>query len=101
MSFDHNALTIITDLIGRAKKAGADSADVIFAEGKSSSMTQRMGKSEHLERSESIDIGLRVFVGSRQAIVSSSDISLSALDALIERGMAMAKVVPEDPYSGI
>ena len=101
MSPDDNALNIIADLIGMAKRAGADSADAIFAEGMSSSLTQRMGKPEHLERSESIDIGLRVFVGSRQAIVSSSDISVSALDELIERGMAMVKVVPEDPYSGI
>ena len=85
MSPDDNALNIITDLIGMAKRAGADSADAIFAEGMSSSLTQRMGKPEHLERSESIDIGLRVFVGSRQAIVSSSDISVSALDELIER----------------
>jgi PmbA protein len=44
---------------------------------------------------------LRVFVGRRQAIVSSSDVSPRALSALVERGTDMARVVPEDPYCGL
>ena len=60
-----------------------------------------MGKREKLERAEGNDLGLRVFVGQRQAIVSSSDWSSNSLDELVERALAMAKAVPEDPYCGL
>jgi PmbA protein len=46
-------------------------------------------------------MGLRVFVGKRQAIVSSSDWTSESLDALVERALAMAKTVPEDPHCGL
>ena len=46
-------------------------------------------------------MGLRVFIGHQQAIVSSTDFDGPALDALVERAVAMAKVAPEDPYCGI
>jgi PmbA protein len=56
---------------------------------------------EKLERSESQDLGLRVLVGKRQAIVSSSDRSAKMLAELVERTVAMAKAVPEDPFCGL
>ena len=54
-----------------------------------------------MERSESTDLGLRVFIGKRQAVVSSSDLSANALTGLVDRAVAMARVVPEDPYCGL
>jgi PmbA protein len=54
-----------------------------------------------MERAEGNDMGLRVFVGKRQAIVSSSDWTSESLDALVERALAMAKTVPEDPHCGL
>src|SRR5690606_1804254 len=44
---------------------------------------------------------LRVFVGKRQAIVSSSDKSPEALRQMAERAVAMARAVPEDNFAGI
>lgn len=98
---EQNLLDRLSDLIARARKAGADAADAICVNGTSLSHAQRLGKIEKLERSEGSDIGLRVFIGRRQAIVSSSDLGASALDALAERAVAMAKTVPEDPYCGL
>jgi len=95
------ALELLSDLIGRAKKCGAQAADAIYINGISLSLSQRLGKPEHLERSEGADIGLRVLIGKRQAMVSSSDYSAEALDELCQRAVAMAKVVPEDPYCGL
>ncbi len=95
------ALDLLSDLIGRAKKAGAETADGIYINGISLSLSQRLGKPEHLERSEGADIGLRVLIGKRQAMVSSSDYSSDALDELCTRAVAMARVVPEDPYCGL
>ncbi len=94
-------LNLLDDLIKRARAAGADDADAVFVEGISLSLACRLGKTEHLERSEGSDLGLRVFKGKRQAIVSSSDVSVGALDALVERAVAMARTVPEDPFCGI
>lgn len=94
-------LELLNDLLDRAKAAGADSADALFVESVSLSVARRLGNPENLERSESADLGLRAFVGQRQAIVSSSDTSAPALDELVNRVVAMAKSVPEDPYCGL
>jgi PmbA protein len=94
-------LDLLGDLIARAKKAGADAADAIFVEGVSVSHARRLGKLEKLERAEGHDLGLRVLVGKRQAIVSSNDRSARAMTALVERAVAMAKAAPEDPHCGL
>lgn len=94
-------LTLLQDLIKSAQSQGADAADALFAEGTSLSLSWRKGEVEQLERSEGMDLGLRVFVGKSQAIVSSSDIGKRALGELVERAVAMAKSVPEDPFAGL
>jgi len=101
MSNGDDRLNLLEDLISKATSVGADAADAVFVEGISLSLACRLGKTEQLERSEGSDLGLRVFKGNRQAIVSSSDISSSALDELVSRAIAMASSVPEDPYCGI
>ena len=98
---DEERLGLLDDLIKMAKTAGADAADAVYVEGISVSLACRMGKTEHLERSEGADLGLRVFKGKQQACVSSSDVSPDALGELVERAVAMAKNVPEDPHCGI
>src|SRR3954447_9982749 len=94
-------LNFLSDLLAQAKRAGADAAAAVFVEGTSISHARRLGKLEKLERSEGQDLGLRVFVGKQQAIVSSSDRSLRAIEELVPRAIAMAKVAPEDPFCGI
>ncbi len=84
-----------------ALKAGADAADVITVEGKSVSVDVRGGVLEHAERAEGTDIGLRVLIGQKQAIVSSSSTSEATLRDMAERAVAMAAVAPEDPYIGL
>jgi PmbA protein len=94
-------LDLLQDLISRARRAGADAADAVFFEGVSLSHARRLGNTEKLERSEGYDLGLRVFIGRQQAIVSSTDRSPQALAELVERAVAMARTVPEDPFCGI
>ena len=94
-------LNLLQDLVARAKKAGADAADAVLFEGVSLSHARRLGKVEKLERSESQDLGLRVLIGRQQAIVSSSDRSPKMLAELVERTLAMARAVPEDPFCGL
>ncbi len=93
-------LNLLSDLMGRARRAGADSADSVFFEAASIAVAQRLGASEKLERAESRDLGLRVFIGKRQAIVSSTDFASQTLDDMDERAVAMARIAPEAPYCG-
>ncbi len=95
------AVDVLENLIGKAKKAGADAADAVLVTSAGISHAQRLGEIEKLERAESRDLGLRVFIGRRQAIVSSTDFDPATLDALVERGVAMARAVPEDPHAGL
>ncbi|MEX2449978.1 MAG: TldD/PmbA family protein [Rhodospirillales bacterium] len=96
-----DSLTLLNDLIAAARRAGADAADAVLIGGTALSLAQRLGEPERLERAENTDIGLRVLIGRRQAIVSSSDTRRAALDELVERAVAMAENVPEDPYCGL
>src|ERR1700722_463381 len=96
-----NSLDLLSDLIAHARGAGADAADAVLVSGTSLSVQRRLGKTEHVERSEGQDLGLRVFLGQHVAIVSSSSVAPSSFKALAERAVAMARVVPEDPYAGL
>jgi PmbA protein len=93
--------SILDSLINMARKLGADAADAVIGRSVSLSVGERLGKKEKLERAESRDLGLRVLVGKRQAIVSTSDFALVSLQELAERAVAMARAVPEDPFCGL
>lgn len=94
-------IEILSDLVKMAQKAGADAADAVLVDQTSIAAAYRLGKLERLDRSEGGDIGLRVLIGKRQAMVSSADRSKQALADLAERAVAMARTVPEDPYCGL
>lgn len=96
-----DTLELLDGLVAKARAAGADAADAVLVDAVSVSVGWRLGKLERLERSEGGDVGLRVLMGRRQAMVSSSDRSQAALDELVERAVAMARTVPEDPYAGL
>lgn len=98
MSADLSSLT--EQLLAAAKAAGADAADALAIRGTSSAIDVRAGTLENAERSEATDIGLRVFIGQKQANISGSDLRLSAMQMLAERAVAMAKEAPDDPYIG-
>lgn len=88
-------------LLDAAKKAGADSADAMALSGASLSVDIRKGALEQAERAESVEIGLRVLIGGRQACVSASDISDRTISELAARAVAMAREAPVDPYAGL
>lgn len=92
---------LLQTVLDKARRAGADSADALVVHATAVSHAQRLGQVERLEREEAHDLGLRVFIGHRQAIVSSTDFAGGALDELVERAVAMAKAVPEDSYCGL
>ena len=60
---------ILNDLVAAALKAGADAAEAVSAQRAALSVGVRNGALEDVEREESRDLGLRVFIGRRQATV--------------------------------
>lgn len=88
-------------MLDAAKRAGAEAADAIVIKGDSLSIEVANGALEHAERAEGIDLGLRVLIGQRSAVVSVSDGSDGTIAVMAERAVAMAKAAPEDPYIGL
>ena len=88
-------------MLEAARKAGAEAADTIAVRGGSIEVDIRAGALEKAERSESTDLGLRVLLGKRQAIVAVSDSRPDALTEMAERAVAMARETPEDPNVGL
>lgn len=92
---------LVDDLLNRAKRAGADNAVATAASTEGMSASMRDGALEDIGRSETLDIGVRVLIGARQACVSSSSAAPDALREMCERAVAMAREAPEDPYCGL
>ena len=96
-----DAASALADLVKKARIAGADAADAMLADSASLSVSYRLGTIESLERAESVDLGLRVLVGKKQAIASTTDKRPAALDELVTRAIAMAMAAPEDEFCGL
>ncbi len=92
---------IVAASLAAAKRAGAEAADAILIAGQSLEISVREGKTEKLERSEGQDLGLRVFVGKSQAIVSTSKLDPETIAKAAERAVAMARLAPADPFAGL
>src|SRR5271154_2706489 len=88
-------------LVAAARRAGADQADALAVRSVSLSGGGRDGAVEESQRSEGDDLGLRVIVGRKQAVVSTNDLKAEAFDALAERAVAMARAAPEDRFAGL
>ena len=88
-------------LVGLARLAGAAAADAAYVGERSQGVSVRLGALEDVHRSEGEEIGLRVFVGRRNATISSSDLSPDALATLVDRALAMAAEAPEDQFAGL
>ena len=96
-----SASDTLASLIDQACRSGADAADAVYVGDRSTSVGVRMGALEDVSRAEGQEIGLRLFVGQRNAAVASSDLSRDSLAALVERALAMAREAPEDRYAGL
>ena len=93
---------LAAQLVETAIRSGADEADALIASGTALDVSVRKAETESIERSESLQAGLRVIVGGRQASVAMSDVTdEAARTELVERAVAMARVTPEDPHAGL
>lgn len=81
-----------------AIRSGASAADALIITSRDLTASIRQGKPETIEQSEASGLGIRIFVGKRTATLSTSDLSASAIEKLVENAIAIAKAAPEDPY---
>jgi PmbA protein len=93
--------TLAERLLTAARRAGADQADALAVRSVSLSVDVRDGAVEESQRSEGDDLGLRVIVGRRQAVVSTNDLKGNGFNVLAERAVAMARAAPEDRFAGL
>ena len=99
---DQSDLTDLAErLVAAARRAGADQADALAVRSVSLSIDVREGAVEESQRSEGDDLGLRVIVGHKQAVVSTNDLKGDGFDALAARAVAMARAAPEDRFAGL
>ena len=85
----------------RAKKLGATDCELGVSNSISESISLRNKKVDQSDRSDSLSVGLTVYMGKRKSNVSSSNVKEADLTALIERVVEMTKITPEDPNSSL
>src|SRR5208283_348589 len=93
--------SLATDVVALAMKAGATDAEAVVREGDEFSVNVRMGEVETLKESGSRGLGLRVFLGTRSASASTSDLTPDGIRQLLEGAMALARITEEDRFAGL
>jgi len=96
-----NLESLAADVVALAMKAGASDAESVAREGDEFSVNVRMGQVETLKESGSRGLGLRVFLGTRSASASTSDLTPDGIRQLVAGALALAKVTEEDPFTGM
>src|SRR5215813_10779532 len=92
---------VATDVVARAMKAGATAAEAMVREGTEFSTVVRLGQVETLKEAGSRGLGLRVFLGQRNASTYSSDFTREGIDHLVKGALDLARVTSEDPFGGL
>lgn len=92
---------IALDVVERALKAGATSADAIARDGNEFSTLVRLGEVETLKESGARALGLRLFIGMRAASTYTSDFSDEGIRRLVSSAMELARATSEDPLAGL
>ena len=93
--------SLAADVVALAMKAGASDAEAVVREGDGFSVTVRMGEVETLQESGSRGLGLRVFLGTRSASTSTSDLTADGIRQLVDGALALAKFTEEDAFTGL
>ena len=96
-------LDIAAYAVEQAKKHGADEADAIIVEASDTSLRTRLKNFENIERSESRDLGIRVFLkgddGYRAAVISTNNLLKPNVEETVKRAIDVAKLAPVDKHS--
>ncbi len=96
-----NYQELAIQLVDRAKRAGADEADVFLSVGRDFEVTIRNGSIEVLKQAVSKGVGIRVFADHRMGFSHTTDFSPEALEHLVNETVGMAKYATHDEFHGL
>ena len=89
------------DILERTRNAGATDVEARADELRALLVDVRDGALQNVQRSESAAFQLTAWVGKRRASVGTNHFSAAAISELIARVTSMAKIAPEDAWSGL
>ena len=101
MTAERSPLELAAQLLDLARRAGAEQADAVAVASTNSSTEVRMQQVEKVAEAASRSVGLRVIVNGRQAVVSTSDVTDTALAETAQTAMELARVSEPDPHAGL
>ena len=89
------------EILATARAEGASAGDVMMVESESFFVTVRLSEVEKISQAQEKRLGLRLFFGSSSASASTSDVSKTSVERLIEATCKMARATARDEYSGL
>tara|TARA_Y100001935_G_scaffold40720_1_gene32777 strand:+ start:708 stop:2042 length:1335 start_codon:yes stop_codon:yes gene_type:complete len=96
-----NYKLLAEEIIEKASSKGADFSDVVIIRNVSKNIGCRLGKVEEIEQSEAQILGLRTFIGEKNAITSTNNFNRESINETIDRVIEMTKLTPDDPLPGL
>ena len=97
---DHIESTILA-LLNKAKQKGASAAEANASFSEGFTVSVRKGEVDTVEFNRDKGLTLTVYCGQRQGVVSSSDLSETALNQCLDKAWAIAQYTDEDPAAGL
>ncbi|MDR2723839.1 MAG: TldD/PmbA family protein [Holosporaceae bacterium] len=87
---------ILSSIITKAKKSGADQVDVLCKERNTISASTRLKKLKKIVQADVISIKMRVSIGNRSAVVTTDNPNDLDGDSFLEKALLAARNAPED-----
>jgi len=87
-------------VVERARRAGAEVAEVSARRGFDLSVRVRLGKTELVEEAGHRGLSLRVITGQRSALSSTSDLTEAGIARLVADAIELSSLSEPDPFAG-
>ncbi|MDI9313466.1 MAG: TldD/PmbA family protein [Hydrotalea sp.] len=88
------------DIMSLTKKKGIDATEVVLSKSLNQGIQVRMGKIEESERAEQEILGLKIRLGQKEAAITTNGRTMAVITPLVDKLLAMARVVPDNPFAG-
>ena len=93
--------SLAEEVLGHARRAGANDCEVDISEGFGQSVTVRCGEVETIEHNRDKGIGVTVYLGQRKGYASTSDFSSTAVRETVAAALNIARYTAEDACAGL
>jgi PmbA protein len=84
-----------------AKKLGATDATAVVAHSISETVNFRNRKLDESNRSDSLGVGLEIYIGKKKSGITSSNLNEDNIKTLVERCIETTKITPEDEFNSL